>query len=69
MLGNCKKLHGGSFDFTMKNFRGQLPATFSKVTAKTCRSLVEKITKQEEKYWKEDEKSYEESECSVDAIN
>ncbi len=46
-------------DFTMKNFREHLPAAFEKVTSKTCRSLITKIVKQEEKYWSEDRKLYE----------
>lgn len=41
-------------DFTMANFRNQLPPALSKVTAKTCRSLVAKVLQQEDKFWNED---------------
>lgn len=47
-------------DFTMKNFREQLPLAFAKVTSRTCKSLITKVVKQEEKYWTEDSKLYEE---------
>ena len=49
-------------DFTMKNFREQLPSAFKKVTHRTCKSLIAKVAKQEEKYWSEDSKLYEEIE-------
>ena len=45
-------------DFTMVNFRRQLPNALAQVTAKTCRALVAKVVKQEEKYWNEDEQLY-----------
>ncbi len=47
-------------DFTMKNFRDQLPFAFANVTSKTCKSVIAKVVKQEEKYWSEDNKLYEE---------
>jgi len=47
-------------DFTMKNFREQLPASFTKVTTRTFKSLIAKVVMQEEKYWIEDTKLYEE---------
>jgi transposase len=47
-------------DFTMENFRSQLPRAFQKVTKNTCNSLIKKVYKQEEKYWLEDKKLYEE---------
>lgn len=47
-------------DFTMKSFREQLPVAFAKVTSRTCKSLIAKVVKQEEKYWAEDSKLYEE---------
>lgn len=53
-------------DFTMKNFREQLPAAFKKVTSKTCKSLIKKVVKQEEKYWSEDSRLYEEIEPEED---
>lgn len=49
-------------DFTMKNFREQLPFAFAKVTSKTCKKLITKVVKQEDKYWTEDSKLYEEIE-------
>lgn len=49
-------------DFTMKNFREQLPFAFAKVTSRTCKQLIAKVVKQEEKYWIEDSKLYEEIE-------
>lgn len=60
--GVVKNYMASHCDFTMKNFRAQLPTAFTQVTAKTCRSLVAKVTKQEEQYWLEDAKIYEESE-------
>ena len=47
-------------DFTMKNFREHLPAAFAKVTSRTCKNLIAKVVKQEEKYWTEDSMLYEE---------
>lgn len=42
-------------DFTLTQFRKNLPRAFSKVTSKTCQSLVDKIMLEEDKYWNEDE--------------
>lgn len=53
-------------DFTIKNFREQLPFAFAKVTSKTCKSLITKVFKQEEQYWIEDSKLYEEIEEDED---
>lgn len=58
--GVVKNYMAAHCDFTMKNFREQLPAAFTKVTTRTCKSLIEKVVKQEEKYWTEDTKLYEE---------
>ncbi len=69
MLGGVVKNYMAAHcDFTMKNFREQLPSAFAKVTRNTCRSLVAKVVKQEEKYWTEDDKLYQESEstCVLD---
>ena len=55
-------------DFTMKNFREQLPLAFTKVTSRTCKSLIAKVVKQEEKYWSEDSKLYEEIDEDVGAF-
>jgi hypothetical protein len=49
-------------DFTLKNFREQVPFAFAKVTARTCKHVIVKVVKQEEKYWIEDSKLYEEVE-------
>jgi transposase len=49
-------------DFTLKNFREQVPFAFAKVTARTCKQVIVKVVKQEEKYWIEDSKLYEEVE-------
>jgi transposase len=49
-------------DFSMKNFREQLPHAFAKVSSKTCAGLIAKVAKQEEKFWIEDNKLYEEVE-------
>ncbi len=58
--GVVKNYMADHCDFTIKNFREQLPAAFTKVTNRTCKSLIEKVVKQEEKYWIEDTKLYEE---------
>ena len=42
-------------DFTMAGLRSSLPKAFGKVTAKTCKDIISKVIKQEEKYWMEDE--------------
>ena len=55
-------------DFTMKNFRDQLPSAFEKVTSETCKSLIAKVVKQEGKYWSEDSKLYEETEEESEGI-
>ena len=49
-------------DFTMKNFREQLPFAFGTVKPRTCKNLIAKVVKQEEKYWTEDSRLYEEIE-------
>lgn len=43
-------------DFTLQTFRNNLPSAFSQVTSKTCRKLIDKIIKEENKYWEEDSK-------------
>jgi transposase len=55
-------------DFTLKNFRKQLPFAFAKVTARTCKHVIAKVVKQEEKYWIEDSKLYEEVEEDSEEI-
>ena len=47
-------------DFTMKNFREQLPFAFGKVKPRICKNLIAKVVEQEEKYWAEDSRLYEE---------
>ncbi len=46
-------------DFTMNNFRSQLPIALSKVQADTCKKLISKVVREEEKYWDEDKQLYE----------
>ncbi len=58
--GVVKNYMAAHCDFTMKNFRKQLPLAFAKVTSRTCKSLIAEVVKQEEKYWEEDNKLYEE---------
>jgi len=55
-------------DFTMKNFREHLPLAFEEVTAKTCKSQIAKVVKQEIKIWLEDNELYEEIEEGVEGI-
>ena len=56
--GIVKNYMADNCDFTMNNFRSQLPIAFSKVLPKTCRKLILKVAKQEEKYWFEDSQLY-----------
>ncbi len=67
--GVVKNYMAAHCDFTMKNFREQLPAAFTKVTTRTCRSLIAKVVKQEEKYWIEDAKLYEEIEEDSEVLS
>ena len=46
-------------DFTIKNFRQQLPMALSQVQPSTWRKLMAKVVEQEENYWAEDEQLYE----------
>ncbi|MGD9972815.1 MAG: hypothetical protein AB7S77_07125 [Desulfatirhabdiaceae bacterium] len=41
-------------DFTLQQFRDNLPLAFSQVTSETCRKLVAKVVAEEDKYWEED---------------
>jgi len=43
-------------DFTLQNFRNNLPSAFSQVTSKTCQKLIAKTVGEEDKYWLEDGK-------------
>ena len=45
-------------DFTMKNFREELPRAFTKVRPSTCKKLISKVIKKEEEYWSEDSQLY-----------
>jgi len=67
--GVVKNYMAAHCDFTMKNFREQLPAAFTKVTTRTCKSLIAKVVKQEEKYWVEDAKLYEEIDEDSEALS
>jgi len=66
--GVVKNYMAAHCDFTMKNFREYLPLAFAKVTSRTCKSLIAKVVKQEEKYWIEDSKLYEEIDEDVRAF-
>ena len=46
--------------FTMAGLRNNLPDGFAKVTVETCKEVISKVLKQEDKYWHEDEKLDEE---------
>ncbi len=52
-------------DFTMKNFREKIPDAFKKVKPCTCKKIIEKVAKQEDKYWTEDSQLYEEVEENI----
>ena len=41
-------------DFTLRQFRNNLPLAFSEVTSETCRKLIMKTAAEEDRYWKED---------------
>jgi transposase len=43
-------------DFTLRNFRNNLPPAFSQVTSETCRKLIAETVTEEDKYWEEDGK-------------
>lgn len=43
-------------DFTLANFRENLPLAFSQVTRETCEKLIAKTVKEEKKFWREDGK-------------
>jgi len=67
--GVVKNYMAAHCDFTMKNFREQLPAAFTKVTTRTCKSLIAKVVKQEEKYWDEDVKLYQEIDQGCEVLS
>ena len=66
--GVVKNYMADHCDFTMKNFREHLPLAFEEVTAKTCKSLIAKVVKQEIKFWLEDSELYEEIEEGVEGF-
>jgi hypothetical protein len=43
-------------DFTLRQFRDNLPSAFSQVTSQTCKKLIAKMVIEEDKYWIEDGK-------------
>ena len=43
-------------DFTMAGLLNRLPEALAKVTAHTCKKIIDDVVKQEDKYWWEDEK-------------
>jgi len=66
--GVVKNYMAAHCDFTMKNFREHLPLAFKEVTSRTCKSLIAKVVKQEEKYWAEDSELYEEMDADIVAF-
>lgn len=42
-------------DFTMVSLKKNLPCAFAKVTPSTCKKVISKVVKQEEKFWIEDD--------------
>ena len=54
-----KNYMGDNCDFTMKSFHAQLPLALAKVKSKTCKKLIAKVARQEDKYWDEDIQLYE----------
>ena len=57
--GIVKNYMADHCDFTTKNFHEQLPIALSKVKPSTCKKVIAKVVKQEDKYWAEDEQLYE----------
>jgi len=43
-------------DFTLRQFRDNLPSAFSQVTSQTCKKLIAKMVIEEDKYWIDDGK-------------
>jgi len=43
-------------DFTLQQFRDNLPSAFSQVTSQTCKKLIAKMVTEEDRYWVEDGK-------------
>jgi transposase len=41
-------------DFTLRNFRYNLPSAFNQVTSRACQKLIAKTVAEENKYWEED---------------
>jgi transposase len=66
--GVVKNYMADHCDFTMKNFRAQLPLAIAKVKSRTCKKLIAKVAKQEEKYWDEDIQLYSENDENNQAI-
>jgi hypothetical protein len=64
--GIVKNYMADNCDFTMYNFRKQLPVAFSKVQPQICKSLIEKVVQQEEKYWHEDSRLYNNGNNGID---
>lgn len=53
--GIVKNYMANNCDFTLDGFREHLPIALTKVTGQTCKKLIAKIVKQEEKFWIEDD--------------
>lgn len=52
--GVVKNYCANNCNFTMKGLKKQLKIGFSKVTKKTCMSVVKKMKEREDLFWKED---------------
>ena len=64
-----KNYMGDNCDFTMKSFHAQLPLALAKVKSRTCKKLIAKVARQEDKYWDEDIQLYEEIDEDNQRIN
>ncbi len=52
--GVAKNYLADNCDFTMSNLKKLMPKAFSRVKPSTCRKLISKVVKQEDKFWNED---------------
>lgn len=64
-----KNYMGDNCDFTMQSFHAQLPLALAKVKSRTCKKLIAKVARQEDKYWDEDIQLYEEIDEDNQRIN
>jgi len=52
--GVLKNYIAKNCDFTMENLYNQLDIAFKQITAETCRKIIKKVRKVEDKFWTED---------------